>query len=151
MSDRSRGLIVRRLDSDKLLAVGLAVLNAQYGDVSKDGTPSVEPLVLVKTKGKSVWGIGDQHQLAVVCGEGVGWQEDEKNGLVPFFVDFGHYGHALKVTVHPRVIEACLTDETVDLADFVRVFGSRLESNFYLWKSAIGDTEQVFEQEEVNA
>lgn len=146
MSDRSKGLLVHRLDSEKLLAVGLAVLTAQYGEL--DEVASVEPLVLVKTNKQSVWSVDPQPQLAVVCSEGVGWQEDDKDGLVPFFVDFGHYGsHALKVRVHPRVIEACVTDETVDLADFIRTFGARLDSNFYLWKSAIGDTPQTFKKE----
>jgi hypothetical protein len=146
MSDRSKGLLVHRLDSEKLLELGLNILRLQYGDL--DQTASVEPLVLVKTKDQSVWSVDPQPRLAVICGEGVGWQEDEKNGLVTFWVDFGHYGsHALAVKVHPRVIEACVTDETVDLADFIRTFGARLDSNFYTWKSAIGQTEQSFKQE----
>jgi hypothetical protein len=139
--DRKYGQLVRRLDSDKLLALGIEVLTAQYGDL--DTVSSVESLVLVETKDASVWGLGDQKRLAVICSEGVGWTEDDKNGLVTFWVDFGHYGsHALAVKVHPRRILECLTDETVDLADFIRNYNDRLQSNYSLWASEIRDVPQ---------
>lgn len=147
---REHGQVVRLLDSEKLLALGLEVLTAQYGDL--DPIARVEPLILVETKEASVWWDSPERdrRLAVICSEGVGWQEDKDTGLVPFFVDFGHYGsNALKVQVHPRRIKACLSDETIDLADFIRNYNDRTENNYYIWKSQIGDTPQF--AQEVNA
>ncbi len=148
--DRETGYLVRRLDSNKLLELGKQILELQYGGL--DDHPSVEQLVLVETKDDSVWGWGDnkQKRLAVICSEGVGWQEDDKDGLVPFWVDFGHYGsHALKVRVHPRVIKECLTDEVVDLADFIRNHNDRLQGNFLTWLAQVRGVEQF--AQEVNA
>lgn len=148
--DRPTGYVVHRLDSERLLELGKSILELQYGVL--DDVARVESLVLVKTNKPSVWGLGDQPALAVVCSEGVGWDEDSKNGLVSFWVDFGHYGsHALEVKVHPRVIEKYLSGETVELGEFIRNHNDRLESNFDLWKHAISKTEQVFEQKEVLA
>jgi hypothetical protein len=31
------------------------------------------------------------------------------------------------------VVEACLTGETIDLADLIRSFGDRMENNFHAW------------------
>jgi hypothetical protein len=41
------------------------------------------------------------------------------------------------------VLKSCLTGETVDLADFVRVFGDRLESNLSLWQYKMSDIDQT--------
>ena len=147
---REYGQVVRLLDSEKLLALGLEVLTAQYGDL--DPIARVEPLILVETTEASVWWDSPERdrRLAVVCHEGVGWQEDKETGLVPFFVDFGVHGsHALKVQVHPRRIKACLSDETIDLADFIRNYNDRTETNYHIWKSQIGSTPQF--AQEVNA
>ena len=32
-------------------------------------------------------------------------------------------------------VKACLTDRTEDISDYIRTFGSRLDSNCYLWQS----------------
>jgi hypothetical protein len=150
MSERSKGTLVRRLDSDKLLEIGVAILNQQFGhDFMTEKGIHVEPLVLVALDEQGGWG---EPRLATIGTEGVGWQESEKDGLVPFYVEYGYGGSGChKVSVHPRVIKECLTDEVVDLSEFIRTFGSRLDSNFYTWKSAIGSAEQVFSTEEVSA
>jgi hypothetical protein len=44
---------------------------------------------------------------------------------------------------------SCVSDEVVDLADFVRVFGARLENNFHIWLNATADVEQSFDKVEV--
>lgn len=63
----------------------------------------------------------------VVCSEGVGWVVDDSHPLV---VDTFSGGYSLPLdTVRDRAIAG--TD--VDLADHVRTFGSRLESNFWSW------------------
>jgi hypothetical protein len=41
------------------------------------------------------------------------------------------------------MLQTFVTEETVDLADWVRVFGDRLESNLYLWQSAMAVTEEA--------
>jgi hypothetical protein len=78
---------------------------------------------------------------AVICGEGVGWIQDEyRTCLVP--VSIGWSGDS-RVYLGIDVLKSCMTGETVDLADFVRVFGDRLESNLSLWQFKMSDIDQT--------
>jgi hypothetical protein len=63
----------------------------------------------------------------VICSEGVGWlvSDDE-----PLYVDT-MAGEV--VVILADVLTAARQGADVDLADFVRSFGDRLECNFYLW------------------
>jgi hypothetical protein len=69
--------------------------------------------------------------LATICGEGVGWFVDE-NGKLPVNYYVGEYGSGY-LDITPFELLPLISDETIDLADFVRSFGDRLENNFYIW------------------
>jgi hypothetical protein len=53
------------------------------------------------------------------------------------------FGYARPVELHRDVLATFVTEETVDLADWVRVFGDRLETNLCLWQEAMAVTEEV--------
>ncbi len=67
---------------------------------------------------------------AIVGTEGVGYFADE-NGKYPihFQLDWGWQ----YLDVSGDELASLLSRETIDLADLVRVFGDRLDNNFYLW------------------
>lgn len=68
----------------------------------------------------------------VICTEGVGWKLTDSDPLV---VD---YWDRVRMVPIATVRELAARGTDTDLADFVRVFGARLESNFYGWQRRIG-------------
>jgi hypothetical protein len=62
-----------------------------------------------------------------ICSEGVGWEVTEDR---PLIVDTFAGGYALSLS---EVTDRAERGTDVDLADFVRTFGARLESNFFQW------------------
>lgn len=62
----------------------------------------------------------------VICTEGVGWEVG--SGFKVNDYDPSAPAYTVSDLVHDHT-----TGETVDLADFVRTFGSRLEANFGTW------------------
>lgn len=80
------------------------------------------------------YAVGPDGTEYVICSEGVGWLVSDD---VPLIVDTmsgpsGMYGEYNMPLTEIRELAARGTD--TDLADFVRVFGARLESNFYGWQ-----------------
>lgn len=96
---------------------------------------SATPLAVVRT----------DDGLATICTEGVGWMEE--NGKLTigiasaFVVEYIDY--------EPATVLKFISDETVELSQFVRVFGDRLENNFHLWKNKIDGVSQDFVKETV--
>ena len=72
---------------------------------------------------------------ALVCDEGVGWEQQDRSLInVPTNLGgFGLYNGSVKMSV--GLIKSCLTGETADIADFVRVFGDRLDNNVAIWQN----------------
>jgi len=70
--------------------------------------------------------------IATVCCEGVGWTIDS-NGLYTLMF-LGTFSQST-VDVTLDELKSCFSTEQTDLANFIRVFGDRLESNFDLWHS----------------
>lgn len=70
---------------------------------------------------------------AVICTEGVGWVADEYNAIE--ITVLGHFGQNSRMFLYVERIPEMFTGETVDLADYIRTFGDRLERNFDLWAS----------------
>lgn len=71
----------------------------------------------------------------VICSEGVGWKVTTDE---PLTVDgYRKTTHGLAAASWDmslaEVLTASVHGRDVDLADFVRTFGDRLECNFYLW------------------
>lgn len=111
---------------------------SMYGLI-RDGV-KVLPIAVVKTK----------NGLATVCSEGVGWEENQYGELViEVWVD--NYMRDY-IDVPKAFVIGALTDGTeVELADFIRTFGARLENNFHTWKNQIEGVPQVFDMEGTNA
>lgn len=66
-----------------------------------------------------------------ICSEGVGWEVTEDR---PLIVDTFAGGYPLTLA---DVRDRAERGTDTDLADFVRVFGARLESNFYGWSQRL--------------
>lgn len=76
-------------------------------------------------------------KLYVICNEGVGWEvtDEEPLELDLYVKKPGTISivPSLRATLSPAEVREHATGEKVDLADHVRRFGARLESNFWAW------------------
>jgi hypothetical protein len=122
-------LIVRRLNTEVLSEIAKEVIIAQYAP-KREPVVHAEELVYAYLPGKG--GI-DYERLAIICREGVGWTPNER-ALLPVMFHVGDgVTDALAWVGARRIQEQALTDEEVNLADFVRTFGTRLEANYMMW------------------
>ena len=81
---------------------------------------------------KNVFG---DNKYALVCSEGVGWEQDTY-GCLEVPTNIGQMGlWNGRVFISVDTVKSCLTDKTEDISDYIRVFGSRLDSNCSLWQS----------------
>ncbi len=115
--ERATGTVVHLLDENATLAL----IRNKLGKPDADVTP--EYMVVVNGK----------NGLATVITEGVGWFADA-NGGIPINFHSGNYGSGGYVDVTEEELRGVISDKTIDLADFVRTFGDRLETNFYIWQ-----------------
>ena len=74
--------------------------------------------------------INGRKGLATVCTEGVGWYKDD-SGYTILFDDINYIG--MWTEISDEELASLISDEQTDLAEFVRMFGDRLENNFYIW------------------
>lgn len=120
------------LSGKKLTEVYRANIAAIYGeDMSTEGRDvrDGEYVALRVTGMRSP--APDKETWAVICTEGVGWTPDDYNVIqVPVL---GRFGQNSRLFIYVERIPDMFTGEIVDLADHIRVFGDRLESNFDLW------------------
>jgi hypothetical protein len=129
MSERTKGYIGNVLDGKKLAKIANEIYGAQYNEPS---TCTVDNLLLIELEEKNVFG---DPKYAVVCSEGVGWEQDEY-GCLEIPTNIGQMGlWNGRVFISVEKVKACQTDRTEDISDYIRVFGSRLDSNCYLWQS----------------
>jgi hypothetical protein len=118
-------IMVNQIDTAKLTTL----LYWKNVEVGSDARPEGEAMVVVNTpKG-----------LATICNEGVGWwKNDEDKYLVGGYI--GYSNPTYYITEDELL--SCVSSEQVDLAEFIRSFGSRLEVNFDLWYNQVKDTDQ---------
>lgn len=116
-SSRTFGTIVHLIDVEK----ATQFIKDYFQD--QDANITAERMVIVN----------GEKGLATVIDEGVGWYAD-KNGGIPinYFTEYGNGGY-IDVTAYE--LKTLISDETIDLADHVRVFGYRLENNLHLWQN----------------
>ena len=118
-------IMVNQLDTEKLTDL-LYWKNVEAGS---DSRPQGEGMVVVNTP----------EGLATVCREGVGWFKNEEGKyLVSGWI--GYSDIVYRITEDELL--SCLSNEQVDLADFINRFGARLESNFDIWYYEVKDTPQ---------
>ena len=113
---RTKGTICHILDVEKATAFLKEKLDAPDVDFS------AERMAIVN----------GENGVATLLDEGVGWYAD-KNGKLPINY-WGKNGMSGYLDITPAELAPLISDETIDLADHVRVFGDRLETNLYVWQ-----------------
>lgn len=133
--DRERGTMLRTLNEEALAEKALAHMRVIAPEVEW-----VEATPLMGWAGKDT-----DDGLFVICTEGVGYKVGpgepltvgidvkwrNKSGEVQ-----GSMGGGYEVYLHEYEVKQLMdvdAGEDIDLADLVREFGDRLESNFWLW------------------
>jgi hypothetical protein len=76
--------------------------------------------------------VNGKNGVATVMDEGVGWFAD-KNGKLPINY-WGKNGNNGYIDIYPEQLVPLIADTTLDIADFVRIFGDRLETNVSIWQ-----------------
>jgi hypothetical protein len=129
MSERKKGYVGEIVDGKKLADIANAIYNLQYDEAVPC---KVDDLLLIELEEKNVFG---DPKYALICSEGVGWEQDTYGCLeVPTNIGQGGYYNG-RVFISIDVVKSCLTNRTEDISDYIRVFGSRLDSNCSLWQS----------------
>jgi ribosomal protein L21 len=145
MENRTKGFYGTLVSGEQLAVIAKKILDLQYLPEDTGTTIKVDDLVLIELAEQTVWG---DPKVALVCVEGVGWEQDEYRTIqVP--VNIGHGWLNGRVHISVEVIKSCLTDKKVDIAEYVRVFGDRLDDNVAIWQNAM--TEKTKKGGRVNA
>ena len=118
------------LDGKKLAKIAKDIYKIQYP--KGDSECTVDNLLLIELEEKNVFG---DPKYAVVCTEGVGWEQDEY-GCIEIPTNVGAMGlYNGRVFISVEVIKSCQTIFKKDIAEYVRTFGDRLDNNCSLWQS----------------
>lgn len=115
---RETDIVVHVIDTDKATAFIKERLNAP-----EDSNITADRMAVVN----------GEKGLATVVTEGVGWFADA-NGGIPINYWSGNYGSGGYIDITEEELKSLISDETVNLADHIRAFGDRLETNFYIWR-----------------
>lgn len=75
-------------------------------------------------------------ELALIGHEGVGDAVDEAVGTIPAYVAIGWAWEPVELP--HAIVQDAFTGEGVDVADWVRLFGDRLDGNAYIWRRFCG-------------
>lgn len=131
LDERTKGYYGIKLDGAKLAEIANQIYALQYTNPVKC---NIEDLLLIELTEKDVFG---NSRYAVVCSEGVGFEQDDF-GTISVPTNIGEWGYANgRVHISAEVIKQCRTNELIDIALYVRVFGDRLDRNVYIWQSAM--------------
>ena len=119
-----QSILVNRLDGDK----ATALIRSKTTDTLAPDTVAEDMVVINTPKG-----------LATVCTEGVGWfANDDGEYLLGAFIGY----HETSYMITEDELKTCILGETIDLKDFINVFGDRLENNFTIWYNQAKNTPQ---------
>jgi hypothetical protein len=136
--ERTKGYIGQIVDGKKLAVIANDIYRLQYSNDFSECT--VDGLLLITLDEKNVFG---DPKYALVCSEGVGWEQDTY-GCLEVPTNIGQMGlWNGRVFISVETVKQCLTDQTADIADYVRVFGDRLDSNCELWQSKMSVAEDT--------
>lgn len=114
--DRTRGTIVHVIDVEKATEFIKNRFEAPDLDIT------AERMAIVN----------GEKGLATVITEGVGWYADAQGGIpINYWGKNGNNGY---IDITADELRTLISDETIDLADHVRVFGDRLETNLEIWQ-----------------
>jgi hypothetical protein len=130
MRERSKGYIGQIVDGKKLATIANDIYRLQYSNDFSECT--VDNLLFITLDEKNVFG---DNKYALVCSEGVGWEQDTY-GCLEVPTNIGQMGlWNGRVFISVETVKQCLTDQTADISEYIRVFGDRLDNNCYLWQS----------------
>lgn len=142
--ERPRGTMLTRLDFSDVIDAALARWRSVHDEEMAE---SGEKIVSAKADNMGYgYGLGADGKHYVVCTEGVGWEvSEDKNFAMDCYVEWETADGKLQMSMMPTFrltftlaeVLSARTEETVDLADFVRKFGDRLEVNFSIWHNRI--------------
>lgn len=118
--------MVTLVDAEATRPLMAKVYEAIYGEPLPDGV-RVDRQVIVSAAYEAK-GYEPSLDHATICTEGVGLFTDDLDAA-KVWMTLGHRQFTLPLH-HRRVVRG----EEVDFAEFVRVFGSRLESNWAQWE-----------------
>ena len=140
MRNRSKGYIGQIVDGKKLAVIANGIYNLQYSSDFSECT--VDNLMLITLEEKNVFG---DNKYALVCSEGVGWEQDTY-GCLEVPTNIGQMGlWNGRVFISVDTVKECLTEQTEDIADYIRVFGDRLDNNCSLWQSKMSVVKDTIE------
>ena len=126
MSDRTLGFFGVRVPADRLTNVCKRVLAAQFGCPLEDvDNVKAEDTLLLSRVGE--YGITEYSTLIT---EGVRGERAIGTNTIEVYTLQGYQSVVVHVGI-PLIVELSKGGDLVDLADHVRVFGGRLESNLY--------------------
>lgn len=126
---RVRGCLVYLLDMKALETRALKIMAAMYDSSVKDLRAHNWGL----TDQSLALGFNDKQEMWMVGTEGVGWEVDSEGNIGVWLRPARGWFSEVRVAIPEAVLRGLQTMEQVDLADHVRIFGDRLESNFSLW------------------
>ena len=142
--DRTEGILVYKIDAEGLSEIASSIYESMYSLERPDLTIWPD-LVVGYDQAKASWDEG--RNMVMICSEGVGWSCNSWGRInVPVYLDKDRWNDSY-VEISTKVISKFVTEETVDLADHIRVFGDRLESNFSTWKYHLTRTELLPEEQ----
>lgn len=128
--NRVRGFYGTLVSGEKLAVIANQIYGLMYIGTS---SCKVSDLLLVTLKDQKE---SLDERKALICTEGVGWEEQGMGLIsVPTNINFGLWNGHVDISV--AVIESCATETQVDIADYIRVFGDRLEDNLADWQFAM--------------
>lgn len=122
LTRRPKGALCYPLSTFELAGIIQAELDRQGN--TPNGTIHPDHYALVYGPGRS-WGL--------VMTEGVGVTAEDYDQEVSVWYSIGEYGPVCEVKLPFNIIQGALDGTNMDLADFIRVFGDRLDSNHYTW------------------
>lgn len=143
--NRQEGVLVYKLDIKGLNEVVRSIYELTY-DLERPDLTVWPDLVAGYDKAKPDY--LEKRNIVLICSEGVGWECNSWGRInVPLYSDKEQWNDSY-IEVSTKVVNKFVTEETVDLADHVRVFGDRLENNFDIWAYQLTRTELPKEDEE---
>ena len=128
--ERKSGYIGKVVSGAKLTELAKQIYAIQYLP-EQIGKVEVSDLLMIELAENTSWG---DTRYALICDEGVGWEQKDMY-LISVPTNVGEMGlYNGYVELSTDVIKTCLSGETADIADFIRIFGDRLDNNVAIWQ-----------------
>lgn len=128
--NRTTGYMGRKLNEAGLNERVKAVLQATYGEDLDVSNVEAMPLLMIGLADKDNWGDAG---LAFINTEGVGSMVEDYN-LVQVYYYTNGWGQLNSIGIGRNVLVKLATEGPEDIAEWVRSFGARLDSNVSLWQ-----------------